>query len=262
MKLKGFHVDAFTNKLFSGNPAVVVFLEEVLSDNALLNIARENGVPETAFVHRSGDKFDLRWFTPDVEMDLCGHATLAAAHVIFSETGFAGTEISFETNSGKVSVVRGNKGGYILDFPIREAVVSELPGDIRRSLNIDPIEIYKARDYMLVFASQRDIETIIVDRFWFDKINLDPGGVVVTAPGNDCDFVSRFFTPQATILEDPVTGSAHCTLVPYWAKRLGKKKLFAKQLSSRGGQLHCTLDGERVLLEGEAITYAEIVINR
>ena len=262
MKLKAFHVDAFTNRLFSGNPAVVVFLDEMLSDRALLNIARENGVPETAFVYRHGDKFDLRWFTPDVEMDLCGHATLASAHVIFTEIGFDGEEIPFETDSGRISVKRGSSGGYILDFPIREAVVSDLPGDIRRSLNIDPIEIYKARDYMLVFASEHDIESMVIDRFWFDKINLDPGGVVVTAPGSDCDFVSRFFTPQATILEDPVTGSAHCTLVPYWAKRLSKKKLFAKQLSSRGGQLHCLLDGERVLLEGEAVTYAEIIINR
>ena len=261
MNLKAFHVDAFTNKLFSGNPAVVVFLEEMLSDRVLLNVARENGVPETAFVHKEGDIFYLRWFTPDVEMDLCGHATLASAHVIFTEMGFSGNEIPFETESGKLSVKRGSRGGYLLDFPVREAVASVLPGDIRRSLNIDPIEIHKSRDYMLVFASRHDIETITIDRFWFDKINLDPGGVIVTAPGNDCDFVSRFFTPQATILEDPVTGSAHCTLAPYWGKRLGKKSLSAKQLSPRGGVIGCTLEGERVLIEGEAVTYAEIIIN-
>ena len=261
MQLKAFHVDAFTNKLFSGNPAVVVFLDEMLSDRTLLNIARENGVPETAFIYKDDDNFILRWFTPDVEMDLCGHATLASAHVIFTETDFDGAEVLFETDSGRISVKRGQKGGYLLDFPVREAIMSDLPGDIRRSLNIDPIEIYRSRDYMLVFASQRDIESIVIDRFWFDKINLDPGGVIVTAPGNDCDFVSRFFTPQATILEDPVTGSAHCTLVPYWAKRLGKERLSAKQLSARGGVIHCTLEEKRVLLEGEAVTYANKVIN-
>jgi len=260
MVLQSFQVDAFTDRVFSGNPASVIFLEEKLSDLLLQKIARENMLPETAFVFPMGNGvFSLRWFTPDIEIDLCGHATLASAHVIFHWYKCKETEITFETQSGLIKV-RMDGDMYSMDFPLREAQKAVLPEEIYDSLNIKPSEVYKARDYMLIYSSQQEIEMLEITRSVFDEINIDPGGVAVTAPGIDCDFVSRFFTPQATIMEDPVTGSAHCTLAPYWAARLGKQRLVARQLSNRGGVIDCSVTEGNVVIKGKAVIYSKAEI--
>ncbi len=254
MKLPLYQIDAFTNKIFGGNPACVVPLEKWLKDDVLLKIAQENAVAETAFFVKMGNNFHLRWFTPDIEMDLCGHATLATAHCIISELKLRNEKVIFETLSGKLSVEYKNSQ-YILELPSRDPELAELPEIIKKSLNIQPIEILKSRDYVLVYKSQKDIENIKIDRQIFDEININPGGVIVTSIGENCDFVSRFFTPQATILEDPVTGSAHCSLTPYWAKKLKKNTLVAQQLSKRKGELLCELKEDRIEISGKAITY-------
>lgn len=254
MKLPLYQIDAFTNKIFGGNPACVVPLEKWLKDDVLLKIAQENAVAETAFFMKMGNNFHLRWFTPDIEMDLCGHATLATAHCIISELKLRNEKVIFETLSGKLSVEYKNSQ-YILELPSRDPELAELPEIIKKSLNIQPIEILKSRDYVLVYKSQKDIENIKIDRQIFDEININPGGVIVTSIGENCDFISRFFTPQATILEDPVTGSAHCSLTPYWAKKLKKNTLVAQQLSKRKGELLCELKEDRLEISGKAITY-------
>ncbi|GAB1473030.1 PhzF family phenazine biosynthesis protein [Bacteroidota bacterium] len=260
MNLRAFQVDAFASGVFSGNPAVVVLLEESLGDDILMKIARESFVPETAFLLEDNEGYILRWFTPDIEMDLCGHATLASAHVLFTELGYPREKIVFKTKSGDLTVIRDGEM-YEMDFPLREGERATLPIEIYDSLSIKPVEVFKARDYMLVYSRRSEVENIEIDRPVFDEININPGGVIITAPGEDCDFVSRYFTPQATILEDPVTGSAHCTLAPYWSKRLGKETLHAKQISSRGGVIYCTVTPERVKLKGKAVTYSESRLN-
>lgn len=256
MVLQSFQVDAFTDRIFSGNPASVVFLEQRLPDSILMSIARENSVPETAFLLQEERGYSLRWFTPDFEIDLCGHATLASAHVIYSWYKYKGEELLFLTRSGTLTVKREG-AGYAMEFPLREAKSTILPVEIYDSLNIKPKEVYKARDFLLVYSNQEEVEMIEIDRTIFDEINIDPGGVIVTAPGKNYDFVSRFFTPQATILEDPVTGSAHCTLAPYWAGRLKKSNLRAKQLSQRGGEIECRVGTEAVVLFGKAVIYSK-----
>ena len=248
-----YQIDAFTNTIFGGNPACVVPLKSWLPDETLLKITQENAVAETAFFVAKEDKFHLRWFTPEVEMDLCGHATLATAHCLYAHLGYSKKIIYFETVSGQLKV-RCEKGFYKMEFPTREGIPTVLPASILNALNIAPKEVYKSRDYLLVYEAQKDVESIVIERSIFDKINLDPGGVIVTAPGNTCDFVSRFFTPQASILEDPVTGSAHCTLVPYWAKKFRKKEMKALQISERGGEIECIYNEENIVLSGSAIT--------
>jgi PhzF family phenazine biosynthesis protein len=263
MSIISYQVDSFTDKVFSGNPAVVVLLDDVLPDSTLKLIARENAAPETAFILEKDGVYHLRWFTPDIEMDLCGHATLASAHILFTQKEMKSDEVVFETASGPLSVKR-ESDYYLMSFPIREGVTSVLPEEIFDSLSIKPKEVYKARDYMLVYPSQDQIENIEINRSIFDEININPGGVIITAPGRECDFVSRYFTPQSTILEDPVTGSAHCTLTPYWAKRLKKTTLQAKQISQRGGDLECRLEDLFVIIKGKAVTYSksELFISR
>tara|TARA_Y100000589_G_scaffold62852_1_gene54090 strand:- start:10499 stop:11296 length:798 start_codon:yes stop_codon:yes gene_type:complete len=259
MKLEIFQVDAFSDKIFSGNPACVVPLKKWYSDDFLLNIAKENSVSETAFFINKGSFFDLRWFTPDHEIDLCGHATLASAHVIKSVFKNTSKHILFKTMSGEL-IVKLEDNIYYLDFPSRKPVISKLPDEIKLSLNIQPKEVLKSRDYLLVYDSQSEIEKILIDTNQFSKINLGHGGVIVTAVGNDVDFVSRYFTPQATILEDPVTGSAHCSLIPFWSERLNKSKLRAMQLSNRGGDLICLNKSKRVIIGGKAVIYLKGVI--
>ena len=251
-----FQVDAFTTTVFSGNSACVVLLEDWIDDSILLKIAQENAVAETAFVVPQDDRFQLRWFTPDIEIDLCGHATLAAGHVVLSHLQSKTNIATFDTMSGKLQVER-HGSMYSMDLPSRPPLSAKLPPSIAKSLSHSPMEVLKGRDYVLVYREESEVANLQINREQFDQINLDPGGVAVTAPGNDCDFVSRFFTPQATILEDPVTGSAHCSLAPFWGNRLGKTELDAKQLSARGGELHCKVQGDRVLLFGNAITYAK-----
>ncbi len=254
MKLNLYQIDAFTDKMFGGNPACVVPLSEWLPDNLLLKIAKENAVPETAFFVDKGNKIHLRWFTPEIEMDLCGHATLATAHCLKSILNYPHNKILFETASGDLTVsIQDNL--YYLDFPSRMPVAAQLPQIIKQSLSIQPLEVYKSRDYLLVYDKEQDIANIKLDQQLFNQINLDPGGVIVTAKGDNCDFVSRFFTPQASILEDPVTGSAHCSLVPFWSSRLGKEELYAMQISDRMGQLYCRNKGDRVIIGGKAKTY-------
>tara|TARA_B100000902_G_C27265517_1_gene893291 strand:+ start:955 stop:1740 length:786 start_codon:yes stop_codon:yes gene_type:complete len=255
MKYDFYQVDAFTSSIFGGNPACVVPLEKWLSDTILLSIAKENAVSETAFFVINGEDIHLRWFTPDIEIDLCGHATLATAYVLKSILKYSMNEISFHTISGIVKVNYFNNK-YYLNFPARIAKPAKLPNEIKLSLSVPPKEIYKSRDYMLVYDSQHDIENLVINRNFFDKIDLGYGGVIVTSRGKSVDFVSRYFTPQATILEDPVTGSAHCTLIPYWSSQLKKKALNALQLSSRGGQLICEDKLNRVIIGGDARLYS------
>jgi len=255
MKLELYQINAFTTTTFGGNPACVVPLSHWLPDNLLLKIAKENAVAETAFFLYKGDKIQLRWFTPEIEMDLCGHATLATAHCLKSILGYPEDKILFETKSGDLTVTTKNDR-YYLDFPSRMPIASELPEVIKNSLNIQPSEVYKSRDYLLVYNSQSEVENITIDRQIFDQINLDPGGVIVTSKGENCDFVSRFFTPQASILEDPVSGSAHCSLIPYWSVKLGKNELVAIQISDRVGVLKCQNIKDRVIISGKAKTYS------
>ncbi|MBL6872210.1 MAG: PhzF family phenazine biosynthesis protein [Flavobacteriales bacterium] len=255
MKLAIFQIDAFSDKVFGGNPACVVPLENWLQDEVLLKIAQENAVAETAFFVRKGKNYHLRWFTPDIEMDLCGHATLASAHCILSELKLESEKVIFETVSGELEVSIKNES-YLMDLPRRDPISATLPNEIKNALNIQPKKILKARDYVLVYENQKEIEDIVIDREVFDQININPGGVIVTAKGNNCDFISRFFTPQATILEDPVTGSAHCTLTPYWSKILKKTKMNAKQISKRKGELICELKKNRVKISGKAVTFS------
>ena len=249
-----YQVDAFTDTLFKGNPACVVPLEKWLDDSILLNIAKENAVPETAFFVKNDKNIHLRWFTPDIEMDLCGHATLATAHVIKRHLNYPNNLLSFRTLSGEVKV-EVSKNKYFLDFPSRIPSKSNLPLNLKQSLNIKPKEVLKSRDFVLVYNKEEDIRNIIIDRNTFDKIDLGTGGVIVTAAGEKVDFVSRFFTPRATLLEDPVTGSAHCSLIPFWSSFLKKKKMEALQLSKRGGKLYCENKNDRVLIGGNARTF-------
>ncbi|WP_338410270.1 PhzF family phenazine biosynthesis protein [uncultured Flavobacterium sp.] len=255
MKLNLYQIDAFTNKTFGGNSACVVPLDNWLADEILLKIAQENAVAETAFFVIKEHKIHLRWFTPNIEMDLCGHATLATAHCLKTILNYPKDTIIFETISGDLTVIADNDM-YKMDFPSRMPFLDVLPKNIEDSLNIKPIEVLKARDYILIYNTETDVKNIRIDRHLFDQINLDPGGVVVTAKGDNCDFVSRFFTPQASILEDPVTGSAHCSLIPYWAKKLNKKELYALQVSDRVGTLFCHYNDDRVLICGHAKTYS------
>ena len=255
MKLDIYQIDTFTSKIFGGNPACVVPLPHWLSDNLLLKITKENAVAETAFFVDLGDTVHLRWFTPEIEMDLCGHATLAIAHCLKSILKYPGDNIKFKTLSGDLSV-KVDKNSYHLDFPSRMPKPAKLPEIIKKALNLQPKAVYKSRDYVLEYESEDDIYSIKINRQVFDQINLDPGGVIVTAKGKHCDFVSRFFTPQASILEDPVTGSAHCSLIPFWASKLNKDKLDAIQVSERIGHLQCLNNKDRVIISGTAKTYS------
>lgn len=259
MRLPIFHVDAFTDKVFGGNPAAVCPLETWLPTPLMQKIAMENGLAETAFFVPATQGFALRWFTPETEMDLCGHATLATAHVLFHHLGCTLSPLRFQSQSGELVVTR-EAGRLTLDFPARMPTPVDVPELILAGLNVRPVEMLKARDYVLVYETEAQITQIRPNTEVLNQINLDPGGICVTAPGQTVDFVSRFFTPQASVFEDPVTGSAHCSLIPYWAQRLGKSVLTARQLSPRGGQLFCQNAGERVLISGAAVTFLEGVI--
>ena len=255
MRLEVFQVDAFTNELFSGNPAAVCILNEWLPENLMLKMAAEHNLAETAFVVPGEDDYLLKWFTPEIEMDLCGHATLATAHVLFQEIGIDAQRVVFVTNSGKLQVERRNDR-YIMDFPSRPPKPSDLPVEILESIGMQPRDVMKHRDYVLIYDNEELIRSLQPEASKMNRINLDPGGVIVTAPGYEVDFVSRFFTPQASIFEDPVTGSAHCSLIPYWSGVLKKNKMIARQLSQRGGTLYCEQMDDRVRIGGQAVTYS------
>jgi len=262
MKLPLYWVDAFTDKVFSGNPAAVVPLTEWLPDALMQSIAYENGLAETAFfVKVSESRYHLRWFTPAVEVDLCGHATLASAFVLFNLLGHTGDLVTFDSKSGPLIVRRLQNGLLELDFPSRPAQPCVAPATLGQALGSSPVYIAQARDILCVFASEEEVRALRPDFGALAKV--DSFAVIATAPGRDCDFVSRFFAPRAGINEDPVTGSAHCTLTPYWAARLGKTKLHAGQVSARGGELWCEQrpstgsgqGGDRVGIAGRAVLY-------
>ena len=252
MKLNIFQVDAFTSTPFRGNPAAVVPLTEWLPEETMLAIAAENNLAETAFFVKNGDGFDLRWFTPTVEIDLCGHATVASAFVLFNKLGFAEPVIRFQTKSGELRVTRYG-GRFVLDFPSRPAVECEPPAGLVEALGAKPQKVLKSRDYLAIYGSESEILALRPD---FRAISqLDVHAVIVSAPGDNSDFASRFFAPAVGVDEDPVTGSAHCTLIPYWADVLGKNELFARQVSARGGELYCKLEVDRVKIGGNAVLY-------
>lgn len=251
-----YQVDAFTDQVFGGNPAAVCPLESWLPDHVLQQVAMENCVAETAYLVPIDAGFEIRWFTPEIEMDLCGHATLAAGHVLKNHLGYDASPIRFQSNSGELLVIV-QEDLLTLDFPSRPPELAEAPRIILDGIGQEPVEILKSRDYVLVYEDEEIIRRLEPNQIILNQINLDPGGIIVTAPGNDVDFVSRFFTPQASIFEDPVTGSAHCSLIPYWAKKLDKVEMVALQLSQRGGKLYCRDLGERILIAGTAVTYLE-----
>lgn len=252
MKLPIFQIDAFSSRIFGGNPAAVVVLDEWLDDATLQAIAAENNLAETAFVIPGDESSRLRWFTPALEVDLCGHATLATAHVLFGEH-FANREhLRFETKSGTLAVSRRD-GLLWLDFPSRPGKATDVTSGIVEALGVSPLEVLQSRDLMVVLESEAAVTGLTPDFAAIER--LDAFALIVTAPGREVDFVSRFFAPRAGIPEDPVTGSAHCTLIPYWANRLGKERLSARQVSRRGEELTCELRGDRVLIGGQTAEY-------
>lgn len=254
MRLPYYQVNAFTNRPFGGNPAGVVFLETWLPDVLLQQIAAENNLSETAFlVPRGKGEWHLRWFTPTVEMDLCGHATLAPAHVLFAERGFAGKALRFHTRSGVLTATRDEAARVVLDFPSWKPQPTTAPAELSAALGAIPAEVFATRDLLAVFPHEREIRALQPD---FARLAvLKVHAVICTAPGHDCDFVSRFFAPAVGVPEDPVTGSAHSTLTPYWAARLGRATLHARQLSARGGELWCEDRGDRVSIAGFSALY-------
>ncbi|MCB0520820.1 MAG: PhzF family phenazine biosynthesis protein [Lewinellaceae bacterium] len=253
MQLDIFQVDAFTHQLFSGNPAAVIPLKNWLPDKVLQNIAAENNLSETAYFIKSDDSYHLRWFTPTTEVDLCGHATLATAHVLWQHLGFFENEISFHSRSGLLGVKKDGDF-YTLNFPTDKLEQIPTPEPILRAMNIEPIGTWKGReDYLILVENQAVVKNLQPDFRILGQ--LEARGIIVTAQGIEADFVSRCFFPYFGIDEDPVTGSAHTTLTPFWAKRLGKNELTAHQISKRGGLLKCHFKGNRTDISGQAITY-------
>jgi predicted PhzF superfamily epimerase YddE/YHI9 len=252
IRIPYFQVDAFAARAFSGNPAGVCLLERWLGDPVLQSIAAEHNLSETAFLVRQGGGFELRWFTPTVEVDLCGHATLASGHVIFAHVHRHLARVEFDTRSGRLSVEQ-RAGLLWLDFPSRRPERCPSPPGFADVLGESPAEVLRSRDLMAVFDDERTVRELRPDLPALQASGW--ASLIVTAPGTASDFVSRFFAPGFGIPEDPVTGSAHCTLVPYWSGRLAKRELHARQLSARGGELFCADRGDRVHIGGRASTY-------
>jgi PhzF family phenazine biosynthesis protein len=259
MKIEIFQVDAFTDKLFSGNPAAVCPLKDWLPDSTMQKIASENNLSETAFFIPEEDHYHIRWFTPATEVDLCGHATLATAHVIYCHLEQKKANlIQFNSKSGLL-FVRKNGELITMNFPVAKLQKVEPPVEIVQAFRMKPIETWKADDYLILLDSQAAIQSASPD---FNLLcSLKSRGVIITAKGDSVDFVSRFFAPGVGIDEDPVTGSAHTMLTPFWAQRLGKNEMTAKQLSRRGGTLFCRLLNDRVDISGKAVTYMTGIIS-
>lgn len=251
--MKYFVADAFTDKLFGGNPAGVCLLDKPLSDKVMQNIAYENNLSETAFVLGKDGEYDLRWFTPSVEIDLCGHATLASAFVLAMNQKDI-KRFVFHTKSDKLCVTRSDDD-FFLDFPSRPPKACEIPAVLEEALGVHVVETYIARDLLVVLESEAAVRQVKPNLELLKTI--DAFGIIVTARGDNVDFVSRFFAPNAGIDEDPVTGSSHCTLIPFWRSRIDKKQMTAAQLSKRGGMLNCIDEGERVKIGGKAVLYME-----
>ena len=257
MPIPYYHVDAFTDQLFAGNPAGVCILPAFPADSTMQKIAAENRHSETAFVvPRLDGDFDLRWFTPEVEDDLCGHATLAAAYVLALQKHDR-WPVRFHTRSGILSVSREHDG-FEMDFPSRPPQPCEVPAELLPALGLKTAQVMKARDYLVVVETAEQVRTLAPDISALAKVDMGIGGAIVTAPGKgDVDYVCRFFPPSVGIAEDPATGSIHCTLAPYWAERLGKQTLRAQQLSARGGRTRCTMAGDRVKIAGQTRLYLQ-----
>ena len=254
MNIPIFQVDAFSSDVFSGNPAAVCPLPHWLDKRTMQLIARENNLSETAFFVHEGDHYHIRWFTPVEEVDLCGHATLASAFIIFTELDLNISNVLFDSLSGPLGVER--KGEILsLDFPSQPPSECDPPIELVTGLGIKPAAVLKSSDYFVVYDHEEDIRSLRPNMDLLKRVDLR--GVIVTAPGICSDFVSRFFAPRLGIDEDPVTGSAHCALTPYWSKRLGKKDLHALQVSERGGELFCRDMGERVIISGRAVKYLQ-----
>jgi PhzF family phenazine biosynthesis protein len=258
MKIPLYQVDAFTGRLFGGNPAAVCALDSWLDDETLQAIAAENNLSATAYFAPVADAFQLRWFTPEVEVDLCGHATLASAFVLMNYLEPERKEVRFRTKSGDLRVTRTDDL-FTLDFPARPAAPCDVPEELIQALGIKPQEVWAAKAYMAVYESEDEILDLAPNMEQLSR--LDKYGVIVTAPGQTADFVSRFFAPAVGIPEDPVTGSAHCTLIPYWSDSLGKQTLLAHQVSKRGGELLCEDLGDRVKMAGRAVLFANGTIH-
>jgi PhzF family phenazine biosynthesis protein len=251
-----YTVDAFTDHVFGGNPAAVCPLETWLPDSTMQQLAMENNLSETAFFVKLRDgSYDIRWFTPEFEIDLAGHPTLATAFVLFNHLDHAGDTIVFHTRkSGDLIVTK--KGDLLeMNFPARMPVSCEIPEALQKGFSIQPAKVLRSRDYFLVYETEEQVRNTVPDFNWLNQ--LDTIGVIVTAKGNKADFVSRFFVPNSVIGEDPVTGSAHATLIPYWANELNKTALTAIQVSKRQGHLWCQSSGDRVTIAGKAVLYMQ-----
>jgi phenazine biosynthesis protein PhzF family len=253
--MKYYVVDAFADQNFKGNPAGVCMLEEWPEEKLMQNIAFENNLAETAFVIPRDGYYDLRWFTPEEEMDLCGHATLASAYIVSHFLEKSPDVMEFHTRSGNLYVTQSG-GRYIMDFPSRKPEEAEASPVIEEAIGVKPLAVYQSRDLLVLLRSEEEVRNLKPD---FERMKQIPGGlaVIVTARGDRADFVSRFFAPNAGIPEDPVTGSSHSTLIPFWAERLGRGKMTALQLSRRGGVLYCENCGERVKIGGTAVLYLQ-----
>lgn len=252
MNIPIYQIDAFSSRIFSGNPAAVCPLEEWLEDSLLQQIAQENNLSETAFFVPEGGGYHIRWFTPVAEVDLCGHATLAAAFVILNYFDTSSGQVSFNSKSGRLAVVKEHEL-LSMDFPSQPPVRCEAPKELLDGIGKEPLEVLCSEDYVAVFLGENDIIELNPDMGILKKLDLR--GVIVTAQGNNVDFVSRFFAPKFGVNEDPVTGSAHCALTPYWSNKLNKKHLHAYQVSQRGGELFCKDGGNRVIISGRAVQF-------
>jgi len=253
-----FEVHSFTDRIFHGNPAGVCLLEMWLEDDLMAAIAAENNLSETAFVVPIGNRYELRWFTPSVEVDLCGHATLATAYVLYEHLTYQDSAIIFDTKSGELAAWR-DEDFFVMDFPSRPALSTDIPKHLTDGLRREVESVFKARDYLVVFDSEEEVRNLDPDFSSLEKIDCE--GIIVTAPGDEVDFVSRFFAPRMGILEDPVTGAAHSTLTPFWTERLGENPLRARQISERGGDLWCKQMDDRVYIAGRAALYAKGFLN-
>ena len=253
MKLTIYQVDAFTNRLFGGNPAAVIPLDKWIDDKLMQDIAMENNLADTAFFVSNADGFDIRWFTPLLEINLCGHATLASAFVLYNINGYAKSKLLFNSKSGKL-IVEKKGDTFLMDFPSwKPEKINEYPAELQSSLAVKEIvAVYKYRDLLVELNSEDDVKKVQPD---FTALKKMGQKVIITAPGKSVDFVSRFFAPIAGIDEDPVTGSAHSQLIPFWNEKLDKKVMQAKQLSQRGGDIYCEQAGDRVLMGGECKFY-------
>lgn len=254
MKIDLYQVDAFASHVFEGNPAAVCPLHKWLPDQLMQRIAMENNLSETAFLVEENGHYQLRWFTPEAEVELCGHATLASAHVLFEHLGYARDTIYFQTKSGELAV-RREEDLLVMEFPSNPPKKVSSPEGIEEALGTTPLESYKSMDYLFLLENENEVKNL-EPNLWKLK-SLDTRGVIVTAPSETegIDFVSRFFAPAVGVNEDPVTGSAHTILTPFWAERMGRTKFNARQTSRRGGTVHCRLNGDRVELAGKAQTY-------